>query len=112
MEERDNLNYYNIEELCRHDESYTLLKMLQYINDRIDKNDFNPQEQVWINDILAITGKEWKTIVNKLKYAYKDFERRINNIKRLLIKKLKLSEDICAVPYSDDYINQILEKLY
>lgn len=111
MEERDNLNYNNIDELCRHDESYTLLKLLQYINDRIEKNDFNQQEQVWINDILEITGKEWKTIVNKLKYTYKDFERRINNIKRLLIKKLKLSEDICMIPYSEGYIEHILERL-
>lgn len=100
MDNRKDINYYSLEELCRHDESYPLLVMLRYITDKMEENNFNENEKVWIDDILQITGFKWKRMVWKIKFTHEDFERRIKNIKRLIISRLKLHEDIIFTPFN------------
>jgi len=109
MDFKDYLAWENIDGYIKKEESYIYLKNIQYLKQIMDNNRFSMQEKIWINDILKDTKKGWNAIVKVTNYTLKDYQRRLENIKKLVTKQLHLNEGLYTTQYSEDYIDRILE---
>lgn len=104
MENKNELKWNNIDYYIKYDESSKFKKILNMLQDRFIKKDFSEKEKMWLLDIQNTTGMTMHKLDVKLEYVIKDFNRRLNNVKKLVCDKLKL--------YSGVHIRESNERDY